>query len=146
VKISENEWRDLLTQLTERERTAVLARYYEGKAWQTVGKMLGVTTEAARQVGNRAVKKLRGMINGTANERCVIALPKKAEWFGNQYNQWEAIRHFKAFSRRMERVLVVKLRKQWPKGWKYAGPIVVTLPSGEQIWCKGIVEEGVIIK
>jgi hypothetical protein len=141
MNITEHEWRDLLDQLSERERAAVLARFYEGKAWSTVGKMLRVTPEAARQIGDRAVKKLRGMINGTANERCVIALPKKSEWFNDRYSQWQAMEHFARFTRRMQRVLVVKLRKQWPKGWRYAGPIVVTLPSGEQIHCTGIVEE-----
>ncbi len=50
---------DALSRLGERDRLAVLLRYFDGKAYAEVGGALGLSAEAARRRVERAMEKLR---------------------------------------------------------------------------------------
>jgi len=50
---------DAMHALDETDRSAVLLRYFENKAWREVGQMLGTTDDTARKRVNRAVERLR---------------------------------------------------------------------------------------
>jgi RNA polymerase sigma factor (sigma-70 family) len=51
-----------LSQLGEKDRSAVLLRYFEAKTLREIGETLGCTEEAARKRLDRAVEKLRGYL------------------------------------------------------------------------------------
>ncbi len=143
MNITEQEWNDLMTQLPERERRVVLARYYEGKTWKTVGEIIGTSHERARQIGEKAIKTLRLAINDNPvireRERFVIAIPEQTGWFVDN-TRWRAVEKFKEFKKRMKRVLRVKVNNSWPQHLRYCGPIEVTLPNGRKVRGNGVVE------
>jgi RNA polymerase sigma factor (sigma-70 family) len=69
VPVNEGKWEgsaarldNALSQLTEKDRSAVLLRYFEAKTLREVGEALGCTEEAARKRLDRAVEKLRGYL------------------------------------------------------------------------------------
>lgn len=53
---------DALHELNERDRDAVLLRYFEGRSFSEVGAKLAVTEDAARVRVNRALDKLRDLL------------------------------------------------------------------------------------
>ena len=142
MKITEQEWNDLLTQLPERERRVVLARFYEGKTWRTVGQIIGVSHERARMIGEKAIERLRIAINDNPvirkREPIVIPIPKQAGWFVEN-TRWRALEKFEFFKKRMKRAVTVKVGNAW-RHIKYCGPIEVTLANGRKIRGKGTVE------
>jgi hypothetical protein len=143
MNITEQEWNDLLAQLPERERKVVLARFYEGKTWRTVGQIIGVSHERARKIGEKAIERLRLAINDNPiirqRERLTIAIPKQTGWFVDN-TRWRAVEKFEAFKKRMKRAVTVKVNNSWPQHIKYCGPIEVTLANGRKIKGNGIVE------
>jgi hypothetical protein len=66
VKITKEEWNDLLTHLPDRERQVVLERFFHGKTVETVGKILGVSAERARQILKNALHRLKKLIEDKA--------------------------------------------------------------------------------
>ena len=53
---------DLIRALGERDREAVLLRYFEGLSWLDIGARLRLTDDGARSRVERALEKLRGML------------------------------------------------------------------------------------
>ena len=142
VNITEQEWNDLLTQLPERERKVVLARFYEGKTWKTVGEIIGTSHERARQIGEKAIERLRLAINDNPvirkRECFVIPIPKQTGWF-LENARWRAVEKFEVFRKRMKRAVTVKVGSAW-RHIKYCGPIEVTLKNGRRIRGNGTIE------
>jgi len=66
---AEAEWAQLrplidqaIHQLKERDRNALLLRYFEGRSLAEVGARLGLSEDAARKQASRALEKLRGLL------------------------------------------------------------------------------------
>ncbi len=65
---------DLLARLPNRDREAVLARYLEGKSFVEVASAAGTTEEAAKKRVQRALEKMRGMLEARGVAGSVAAL------------------------------------------------------------------------
>ncbi|HVK58976.1 MAG TPA: sigma-70 family RNA polymerase sigma factor, partial [Candidatus Kapabacteria bacterium] len=66
---------DVMHELPERDREAVLLRYFEGRAFGEVGAKLGLSEDAARMRVDRALEKLRKLLGrkGVASTSAVLA-------------------------------------------------------------------------
>ena len=142
MNITEQEWNDLLTQLPEREREVVLARFYEGKTWRTVGQIIGVSHERARMIGKKAMERLRIAINDNPviRARVVIAIPQQTGWFVKLNAKAHGRIKYEEFRKRMKRTLIVKVNNSWPHRIKYFGPVEVTLLNGRKVRGNATVE------
>jgi RNA polymerase sigma factor (sigma-70 family) len=54
---------EVMGQISERDRLALLLRFFQGKAFPEVGQTLGITEDAARMRVNRALEELRLRLN-----------------------------------------------------------------------------------
>jgi RNA polymerase sigma factor (sigma-70 family) len=72
---------DALAHLRQRDRDAVLLRFFQGRSLREVGDQLGVSEDAAKQRVSRAIEKLRGYFarrGVSAPTACVVAFMEGA--------------------------------------------------------------------
>ncbi|ATC63519.1 hypothetical protein CMV30_05865 [Nibricoccus aquaticus] len=74
---------DALHALGEREREAVLLRFFEGRAFGEIGRTLAVSEDAARMRVERAVEKLRGLLvrRGVTSTSAALAVALSGQAF-----------------------------------------------------------------
>lgn len=53
---------DAIDRLPEKDREVVMLRFYEGESFQSIGRLLGKSDDAAQKQATRAVEKLRGIL------------------------------------------------------------------------------------
>jgi RNA polymerase sigma factor (sigma-70 family) len=70
---------EMLARLPNRDREAVLARYFDGKSFLQVALAVGTTEEAAKKRVQRALEKLRGMLASRGIDTSAVALAATLE-------------------------------------------------------------------
>jgi RNA polymerase sigma factor (sigma-70 family) len=70
-----------LDQLGERDRTAVILRFFEGVSFREIGRVLNIGEDGARLRVNRALEKLSGLVrrNGVSSTAATLALGLASE-------------------------------------------------------------------
>jgi len=68
---------EAIDELGEKDRTAILLRFFEQHDFRSVGQALGVNEDAARMRVNRALEKLQDLIK----PRGVTRAPQPCPWF-----------------------------------------------------------------
>jgi hypothetical protein len=146
MNMSKPEWNDLLTHLPDKERQVVLERFFHGKTVETVGKILGVSAERARQILKNALHRLKKLIEDKAEHpRKRISLAEG--WFVD-VSKAGGTAKYAAFAKRMKRqigaqkLIRVTPDPTWPGAITYWGPVKIvigrkTIKGIAQIEAKG---------
>jgi hypothetical protein len=146
VKITKEEWNDLLTHLPDRERQVVVERFFHGKTVETVGKILGLSAERSRQILKNALHRLKKLIEDKA-EHPKKRLKLSEGWFVDVSKAGGAAK-YAAFAKRMRRqigaqkLIRVTPDPTWPGAITYWGPVKIvigrkTIKGIAQIEAKG---------
>lgn len=131
MNITKTEWNDLLTHLPDRERKVVLERFFHGKTVETVGKILGVSAERARQILKNALHKLKRLLEDKA-EHPKKRLNLSEGWFVDVSKAGGAAK-YAAFAKRMKRQLgaddLIRVTPDptWPGAITYWGPVKIVI-------------------
>jgi len=131
VKITKEEWNDLLTHLPDRERQVVVERFFHGKTVQTVGKILGLSAERSRQILKNALHRLKKLIEDKA-EHPKKRLKLSEGWFVDASKAGGAAK-YAAFAKRMRRkigaqkLIRVTPDTTWPRVITYWGPVKIVI-------------------
>jgi hypothetical protein len=131
MNMSKPEWSDLLTHLPDKERQVVLERFFHGKTVETVGKILGVSAERARQILKNALHRLKKLIEDKAEHpRKRISLAEG--WFVD-VSKAGGTAKYAAFAKRMKRqigaqkLIRVTPDPTWPGAITYWGPVKIVI-------------------
>ncbi len=141
MNITQQEWNDLLRQLSDNQREIILARFYEGKTFKAIGERIGVSRQGAEQACKKAVATLRLLMSETPliDERIVLIQKGKHGWFADHSSRAQRKR-YEQFVKRMKRALIVKVNDSWPQRITYCGPITITLENRKTISGSGCIE------
>lgn len=129
--VTKEEWNDLLTHLPDREREVVLERFFYGKTIETVGKILGLSAERARQILKNALHRLKKLIEDKA-EHPKKRLNLSEGWFVDVSKAGGASK-YAAFAKRMRRQLgtdnLIRVTPDptWPCAITYLGPVKIVI-------------------
>lgn len=134
MEMTQAEWNDLLNQLPQKEREAVLARFFHGKTMATVSDVLGVQPHRAQLLCKRALNRLRKLIEDDPKipfSRAALA-QKDQGWFIDRSNA-DAADKYREFKKRMRRQLRIEVASTWPRTITYWGPLTIRLENGKTI-------------